>query len=182
MKLGPGAWRESPGPCSQPRPQRDNTNPHLALCRAGCVLPETLLAPPACLPSETQVSWPLLRALLKVASGHRLSLQCRPSLDVLHKPASPPRMPSAPCHSLYLNTKGLSKLPSGERPAVLGKAGQVHRKCLTPPGKRDLASQSKTQLGRQRAARTFPDFMALRRQGRERLGWPGGCSSLKTSQ
>lgn len=52
---------------------------------------------------------------------------------------------------------------------LLGKPGYAHRKCLTPQGKQDLASQSKTQLGRQRATRTFPDFMALRPQSRERL-------------
>lgn len=55
---------------------------------------------------------------------------------------------------------------------LLGEPSQAHRKCLTPPGKRDLASQSKTQLGRQRATRTFPDFMALRSRGRDRETGP----------
>lgn len=53
--------------------------------------------------------------LLKGASGHHQFLQCSPPQTF----ASPtPRMPPASCHHLYLDTHGLSKLLSGERPAT----------------------------------------------------------------
>lgn len=113
-----------------------------------------------------------VRALLKGVSGHHQSLQCLPSLNIL---VSPPQLLECPLlhvtPSIWTPRARTScHQERGQR--LLGEPSQAHRKCLTLPGKRDLASQSKTQLGRQWATRTFPDFMALRSQGRDRLDWP----------
>ena len=175
----------SPGRSGQHQSESDS-------CRACCLLPKALLCPPSPpspshLPSETQASWPLSSALLKVASGHHQPLQCLLSLLILHPSLleCPPHL----CPSRYLDTKGLSNLPSGERPEAAWESWPGSQEMSDTIRQAGLGLPKQNTAGPTAGRSDFPRFHGIEAPGqrerereRERPCWPGGCSSLKTSR